>query len=107
MSELQVVVDRDDRENPGRGQLLALHELRRRVEQLAQPRSAIWRQALAVKTGELERELHELIAALDRRVPRVEHAGEAAIARDAAALRDKAVRRLAELTAEKAASARR
>ena len=62
---------------------------------------------MAVKTGELERELHELIAALDRRVPRVEHAGEAAIARDAAALRDKAVRRLAELTAEKATNARR
>ena len=62
---------------------------------------------MAVKTVELERELHELIAALDRRVPRVEHAGEAAIARDAAALRDKAVRRLAELTAEKAANARR
>lgn len=86
---------------------MALHELRRRVEQLAQPRSTLWRQALAVKTVELERELHELIAALDRRVPRVEHAGEAAIARDAAALRDKAVRRLAELTAEKAANARR
>lgn len=86
---------------------MALHELRRRVEQLAQPRPTLWRQALAVKTVELERELHELIAALDRRVPRVEHAGEAAIARDAAALRDKAVRRLAELTAEKAANARR
>jgi hypothetical protein len=42
-------------------------------------------------------QLHELIAALDRRVPHVERAGEEAIARDAAALRAKAVTRLAEL----------
>jgi hypothetical protein len=47
--------------------------------------------------GELERELQELIAALDRRMPRVEQAGELSIARDAAALRAKAVKRLAEL----------
>jgi hypothetical protein len=46
---------------------------------------------------ELTRELEELIAALDRRVPRVEQAGEADIARDAAALRAKAVDRLAKL----------
>ena len=46
---------------------------------------------------QIVRELEELIAALDRRVPRVERAGEAAIARDAAALRAKAVERLAEL----------
>ena len=48
------------------------------------------------RTG-LARELEELIAALDRRVPRVEQAGEAAIARDAAALQAKAVNRLATL----------
>jgi len=54
---------------------------------------------MAVNAAELTRELEELIAALDRRVPRVEHAGEAAIARDAAALRAKASRRLAELIA--------
>jgi hypothetical protein len=47
---------------------------------------------------DVARELEELIAALDRRVPRVEQAGEAAIARDAAALRAKAVKRLADLT---------
>jgi hypothetical protein len=45
---------------------------------------------------DLTRELEELIAALDRRVPRIEQAGEALIARDAAALRAKAVERLAE-----------
>ena len=48
--------------------------------------------------NELVRELQELIEALDRRVPRVEQAGEASIARDAAALRRKAMKRLAELT---------
>jgi hypothetical protein len=60
---------------------------------------------MAMNAGELARELEELIAALDRRVPRVERAGEAAIARDAAALREKAVQRLARLakqTSEKA-----
>lgn len=45
------------------------------------------------------RELQELIAALDRRVPRVDQAGESAIARDAAALRARAVARLAALSA--------
>jgi hypothetical protein len=52
---------------------------------------------MAVSTNELESVLEELIAALDRRVPRVEQAGEAGIARDAAALRAKAVKRLEEL----------
>ena len=54
---------------------------------------------------EIARELEELIAALDRRVPRVEEAGEAAIARDAAALRAKAVDRLAELTMKRPSGA--
>jgi hypothetical protein len=52
---------------------------------------------MRVNAGELARELEELIAALDRRVPRVEQAGEAAIARDAAALRAKAFDRLSKL----------
>ena len=50
---------------------------------------------------QIVRELEELIAALDRRVPRVERAGEAEIARDAAALRAKAVERLAQLTTKR------
>ena len=45
------------------------------------------------------RHLRELIAALDRRVPHVERSGEAAIARDAAALKDKALKRIAKLEA--------
>jgi len=42
-------------------------------------------------------ELRELVEALDRRVPRLERAGETAIARDAARLRDEAIKRLAAL----------
>jgi len=57
---------------------------------------------MAMNADELKRELQELIAALDRRVPRVEQAGEAAIARDAAALRAKASARLAALAANPA-----
>ena len=53
---------------------------------------------MAVSTNELASVLEELIAALDRRVPRVEQAGEVVIAREAAALRAKAVERLAELS---------
>ncbi len=52
---------------------------------------------MAVSTDELGTVLEELIAALDRRMPRVEQAGEADIVRDAAALRAKAVKRLTEL----------
>jgi len=59
---------------------------------------------LAVAPSDLARELQELIAALDRRVPRVERAGEADIARDAIALREKALQRLAEIEAQDAAA---
>jgi hypothetical protein len=45
----------------------------------------------------VEQALLELIEALDRRVPRVERVGEASIARDAEALREKARKRLTEL----------
>jgi hypothetical protein len=43
------------------------------------------------------RHLREFIAALDRRVPRVERIGEIEIAREGRALREKALRRIAEL----------
>ena len=52
------------------------------------------------KTKQQIRHLRELIAALDKRVPRIERAGEATIARDAAALKKKALERLAELQAD-------
>lgn len=43
------------------------------------------------------RELRELIAALDRRVPQVQRVGEVSIARAAAALRREALKRIEEL----------
>ena len=52
---------------------------------------------MAVACAEVIRELLELIDALDRRVPCVERAGEASIAREAAALKDRALNRIAEL----------
>lgn len=42
-------------------------------------------------------DLRELIAAVDRRVPRLERAGEVRIARDAAALRREALERIADI----------
>ena len=42
-------------------------------------------------------DLRELVGALDQRVPHMERAGEAAIAREAATLRDKALKRIAQL----------
>lgn len=41
--------------------------------------------------------LRELIEALDRRVPHIERTGEIQIARDAASLREKALKRIALL----------
>ena len=46
--------------------------------------------------------LRELIEALDRRVPQIESAGELQIAREAADVRDKALRRIHEIEAEAA-----
>lgn len=46
------------------------------------------------------RKLHELIAALDRRVPQVERMGEVAIATAAAALRIEALKRIDALERE-------
>ncbi len=45
----------------------------------------------------LRHDLLELVAALDRRVPRLDREGEKDIARDARALRGAALRRIAEL----------
>ena len=51
------------------------------------------------------RELHQLIAALDRRVPRIERAGEMAIVSASAELRAAALKRIEELEREIAADA--
>jgi hypothetical protein len=45
----------------------------------------------------LVQDLRELIAAIDRRVPRLEREGEDAIARDAQGLKRLALKRIAEL----------
>jgi hypothetical protein len=45
-------------------------------------------------------DLHELVAALDRRVPHLERKGERDIARDAAALRAEAMNRIRQIENE-------
>ena len=52
---------------------------------------------MAVTRTRLVGELLELIAALDRRVPQVQRAGEASIAHDAADLKARALKRIEEL----------
>ena len=52
------------------------------------------------------RELRELIAALDRRVPQVERVGEIAITRAAAVLKSKALKRIEELERDSRAAGR-
>ena len=49
---------------------------------------------------ELVRDLQELIAALERRVPHIDRLGETEIAHDAATLKCKAEKRLAQLAAD-------
>ena len=81
---------------------MAVLRLWRDLEPLSARGPVEWRRSMVVTAPALTRELKELIAALDRRVPRVEQGGEAEIARDAAALRAKAVARLAELVRDAA-----
>jgi hypothetical protein len=64
--------------------------------------SAIDARSATPTRAQLIRELVELVAALDRRAPHVERAGEIEIARDAAALKARAVKRIAELEDESA-----
>jgi hypothetical protein len=82
-----------------------MQELRRDLERRAVPSLRESRRGVAVSNIELARELHELVAALDRRVPRVERAGETDIAREAAALRAKALKRLGELSLQNGSAA--
>jgi hypothetical protein len=58
---------------------------------------------MAIVLGEISRTLRELIAALDRRAPRIEQPDEESIAHDSASLRQKAVKRLAELADDRGA----
>jgi hypothetical protein len=52
------------------------------------------------------RELQDLIEALDRRMPQVQRAGEVSIAREAAALKARALKRIEELERDAAAAQR-
>jgi hypothetical protein len=83
-----------------------MHELRRRVEHLAVANTAKQPEPVALRETSPIRELLELIAALDRRVPRAERANEMSIAGDAAALKAKALQRVAELEREQASAER-
>ncbi len=84
-------------EDSRRRQLLALPKVRRDLERLAVAIEPLRRESMAVTRTATIRHLQELIAALDRRVPRVERAGEAGIAREAAALKTRALKRIKEL----------
>lgn len=59
-----------------------------------------------IARARIVRELHELIAALDRRVPQVHRLGELAIAQASAALRAEALKRIEELEREATAEGR-
>jgi len=56
---------------------------------------------MAMKRSRVVAELLEVIAALDRRLPQLQRAGEAAIAADAAALKTRALKRIEELEANR------
>jgi hypothetical protein len=53
----------------------------------------------AAPAAEILRDLHQLIEALDRRVPRLERVGEAQIARDASDLRERASKLIRQIEA--------
>jgi hypothetical protein len=56
--------------------------------------------------AQIVRNLQELVAAIDRRVPQVEHVGEISIARAASALKLEALKRIEELKREAPPAAR-
>ena len=100
LSRVSVAGDRHEGQESGRRQLLALHHLRGslvRVPDCAGPKVL----PVAMRSSGIVRRLHEVIAALDRRAPQVHRAGEASIARDAAALRARALDRIEQLESER------
>lgn len=105
---------RDDRQGSEQHELLALSGLRRDLDPCSTPDSDVRTVApvtdptasVAINRTRIVRELHELIAALDRRVPQVHRMGEVAIARAAAALRAEARKRIEELEGDAAVDVR-
>lgn len=96
---------RDDSQGSEHHELLALSGLRRDLDPCSTAGSDVRTVApvtnptpsAAPNRTRIVRELHELIAALDGRVPQVHRMGEVAIARAAAALRAAARTRIEEL----------
>jgi hypothetical protein len=86
-----------------REQLLAMLEMRRRVEPVT---ADCARRAVSVSTQsgafltDVAAQLTELITAIDRRLPQAQRAGEATIANAAVRLRLEAVKRLGEIQRE-------
>jgi hypothetical protein len=74
-----------------------MHQVWRSLERLAHADRCVREESMAVTRSLVVRQLVELIAALDRRVPQVQRVGEAAIAREAAALKARALRRIEEI----------
>ena len=72
------------------------------MERVTDGDRSTWRVPMAMTPSSAVRELMELVAALDRRVPQVQRAGEASIAREAAALKARALKRIEELEREPA-----
>jgi hypothetical protein len=97
LSIVPVDGDLDDGAKSGRTRLLAVRRVWRGLECLTARRIENRCARVAVSAAQLARDLEELIAALDRRLPGVTQAGEIGIARDAALLRAHAVKRLEEL----------
>ena len=75
-----------------------MRQARPRVRRVAL--ESVTRVSMALTRTNVVRALLELIAALDRRVPQVQRAGEASIARDAVALKARALKRIEELEGE-------
>jgi hypothetical protein len=90
LSRVSVIVDRHEGQEPGRRQLLAVHQLRRNLERVTDRGGSAERGSMAMTSSGVVRRLLELIAALDRRVPQFQRGGEASIARDATALKARA-----------------
>jgi hypothetical protein len=97
MSVVRIAGDGDHCEAARRRQLLAMPGVRRRFERGS--REDAGTTAVALRSTDVVRHLRELVAALDRRVPDMERAGEAAITRDAEALKRRALARISELEA--------
>ena len=97
VSELRIDGDDHDGCQAFRRQLLAMHEVRRSLECVTDRYDSEGRVSMAVTAFVLVRALRELIAALDRRVPQAHRASEVSIARDSAALKAQATKRLEEL----------